>query len=194
MSLLNKKWSICICHYESEERNDSLNNLLENLNKQISQNNLTEEIEILVESDSGYLSVGSKRNKLIDRCSGEYISFIDDDDDVSENYISSIYENMNGISEIIFIKITHLIDDVFNRIIIPSKYIESVFGNMYFTKNYYHLCPHKLEIAKKVYFLEISFMEDIEYSTRLDMIINNSISIEKPLYIYLDRPSKSLTR
>jgi glycosyltransferase involved in cell wall biosynthesis len=189
-----KKWSICICHYESEERNSSLKNLLENLNKQIEENNLSEQIEILIETDNGDITVGSKRNKLIDKCSGEYISFIDDDDQVSENYIKSIYQKMDGITEIIFIKINHLIDDEFNRVIIPSKFIESIFDNMYFTKNYYHLCPHKVELAKQVYFPEISFMEDIQYSVNLDTLLNHTQSIEQPLYFYLDAPSKSLTR
>jgi glycosyltransferase involved in cell wall biosynthesis len=194
MISLYKKWSICICHYESDDRIKSLKILTDNLLKQINENNLSEQIEVLIETDTGNLSVGQKRNILIDKSSGEYVSFIDDDDNVSEDYIKTIYEKLNSLLDIVFIKINHIVNDEFNRIIIPSKYIESVFGNMYFTKNYYHLCPHKLELAKQIYFPKISFMEDIEYSTRLDMIINNSISIEQPLYHYLDRPSKSLTR
>ncbi len=46
--------------------------------------------EVLCNVDSGENSSGKKRNELTAAASGEYIAFIDDDDDVSDDYVASI--------------------------------------------------------------------------------------------------------
>ena len=47
-------------------------------------------VEILGLLDNQTLTVGSKRNKLLDIATGDYITFIDDDDRVTSDYISEI--------------------------------------------------------------------------------------------------------
>lgn len=46
--------------------------------------------EVLVTVDSGEHSSGKKRNRLVQSAAGEYIAFIDDDDEVSKDYVSSL--------------------------------------------------------------------------------------------------------
>lgn len=46
--------------------------------------------EVLCNVDSGENSSGKKRNELTAAASGEYIAFVDDDDDVSDDYVKSI--------------------------------------------------------------------------------------------------------
>ena len=45
--------------------------------------------EILWESDNGELTLGQKRNVLMDRCVGKYHCFIDDDDVLAPDYLKS---------------------------------------------------------------------------------------------------------
>ena len=45
--------------------------------------------EVLWESDTGELTLGQKRNVLMDRCSGKYHCFIDDDDVLAPDYLKS---------------------------------------------------------------------------------------------------------
>lgn len=52
------------------------------------------DIEFLYEADDGELSSGQKRFNLTHRARGEYISFVDDDDDLSRDYVNSIYSEM----------------------------------------------------------------------------------------------------
>ncbi len=47
-------------------------------------------VEMLFEKDNKEISVGAKAQKLIERASGMFVCFIDDDDDVPEYYISKI--------------------------------------------------------------------------------------------------------
>lgn len=64
-----------------------LERLLEQLENQVENFNVDKEVEILVLKDNRELSIGEKRNRLIDLASGEYLAYVDDDDGVSDNYI-----------------------------------------------------------------------------------------------------------
>ena len=44
--------------------------------------------------DNKRRSVGSKRNCLLDSAHGEYVSFIDDDDEVATDYVDKILRNI----------------------------------------------------------------------------------------------------
>lgn len=81
------KLSVLICTLPN--RIQFLNKLLEILSPQ-----MTDEVELIYLGDNKKISVGEKRNKLIAIANGEYISFIDDDDIVAEDYVQEI---LNGI-------------------------------------------------------------------------------------------------
>lgn len=49
------------------------------------------DVEFLTFIDNGELTSGKKRNLLIDNSSGDYICFIDDDDEVNNNYVYKMY-------------------------------------------------------------------------------------------------------
>lgn len=70
-------------------RKHLLKRLLHELSKQFHDNKLEAfvDYEILIQSDEDK-SIGEKRNNLLQRARGEYIAFIDDDDMISETYIS----------------------------------------------------------------------------------------------------------
>jgi glycosyltransferase involved in cell wall biosynthesis len=189
-----KRWSICICHVNNPKRSKSLDLLLSELNRQVRESGFQEDIEILVEADNGELTVGKKRNHLIEKSAGEYICFIDDDDFIHPNYVEEIFEHLNGGTDMVFFQIKHLLNGEYHRTIIPSQHIESTIDSIIFTKNYFHLCPHKTEYAEKVEFLNVNFMEDIDYSQKMSKYLYFYKSIDKHLYIYNDVPSESLTR
>lgn len=44
-------------------------------------------VEVLWESDNGELTLGQKRNILMDRCNGKYHCFVDDDDVLAPDYL-----------------------------------------------------------------------------------------------------------
>ena len=86
MSIL---WTIGILHLP--KRKQSYDALIVELNKQITASNAQDIVEIITETDEGNLSVGTKRNKVLDRANGEYVCFIDDDDMVTPIYVSKIF-------------------------------------------------------------------------------------------------------
>lgn len=48
------------------------------------------EVEILWEQDNKEISIGAKRQRLLERARGRFVAFIDDDDRVSDNYVKRI--------------------------------------------------------------------------------------------------------
>src|SRR4051794_17308832 len=47
-------------------------------------------VEILYGKDDKQLSIGEKRNIMLNNCNGKYCVFIDDDDDVSPTYVPKV--------------------------------------------------------------------------------------------------------
>jgi hypothetical protein len=187
--------SILICSVETEERQEKLKKLIYELHRQISKNYAEEIVEIIVDTDNMNKSVGKKRNDLIEKSQGEFICFIDDDDFVSENYLSIILYHLNSGIDILLIGIDHIKNGVNEIKILPSLYIDNLITNeAVFRTNHFHLCPHKKSIAKNVLFECINFAEDMLYSQNMVRHINNSFLISEPIYIYFDNLEKSLTR
>jgi glycosyltransferase involved in cell wall biosynthesis len=52
------------------------------------------DVELLYLLDNRRRPVGAKRNALLDMARGEYVSFIDDDDDVAADYVRRIYATL----------------------------------------------------------------------------------------------------
>ena len=187
--------SILICSVETEERQSKLKKLIAELHKQISKNYAEEMVEIIVDTDNMIKSVGQKRNDLIEKAQGEFICFIDDDDFVSENYLSSILCHLNSGIDILLITIQHIENGVNKPKIIPSLFIDNLnTGEAVLKTNHFHLCPHKKSIARNVLFECVNFAEDMLYSQKMVKHINSSYLINEPLYIYFDNLEKSLTR
>lgn len=187
--------SILICSVDIEERQIKLKKLISELHRQISKNYAEEIVEIIVDTDNMNKSVGKKRNDLIEKSKGEFICFIDDDDFVSENYLSTILYHLNSGIDILLIGIKHIKNDVNQIKILPSLYIDNLnTGEAVFKTNHFHLCPHKKSIARNVLFECVNFAEDMLYSQKMVKHINNSYLISEPIYIYFDNLEKSLTR
>jgi len=82
--------SILICSLTS--RATLLSRVMRQLNSQIAAGKRQSTVEVLPYIDGGELTVGAKRNALLDRAGGEWVCFIDDDDYVSDSYVQLITE------------------------------------------------------------------------------------------------------
>ncbi len=80
-------WSILICGIP--ERYHSVQPLLYSL-LEAQAISRRPDVELLYFMDNKRRTVGAKRNALLSMAIGEYISFIDDDDEVAPNYVDKI--------------------------------------------------------------------------------------------------------
>ena len=173
------KLSILICTLPSRVR--SLVRLLYGLEKQIG--NLP--VEVLFLGDNKKMSVGEKRNKLLSMATGKYVTFIDDDDRISDDYVESI------------LSVAHINSDVITfdvEISENGSEYKKVKYDMQFEcdknfQNHYERIPNHLMAVKREFtlqagFPETSFAEDAEYAKRLKPLLATQQSIDKTLYYY----------
>lgn len=185
-------FSILICSIE--ERKEFLDRLLNDLQLQL--NNLdpsdSSQIEILTEIDNRELTIGKKRNKLLDKATGEYIAFIDDDDLVSSDYISLILNALETKPDVVGMHLLHFNDGILGGLTYHSldyshwyEKKDEVIRLMRYYRNPNHLNPVKREHALEARFPEISMGEDKIYSRDIHAYLVSEVYIKEPIYYYL---------
>jgi glycosyltransferase involved in cell wall biosynthesis len=85
---------LSICIPTVPPRENYLNRLLSEIQKQIIKYDLYDKVEILIFKDNFESSVGSKRNRLIEESSGKFCVIIDDDDMISNDYCKLITDEI----------------------------------------------------------------------------------------------------
>ena len=93
------KLSILICSLE--KRHLQLQSLLEEIQTQILLCDATTIVEVITEVDNKQITTGAKRNNLLNKASGKYICFIDDDDHISNDYLRLILEAIESDADCI---------------------------------------------------------------------------------------------
>jgi glycosyltransferase involved in cell wall biosynthesis len=179
-----KKLSILVPTLES--RANLLARLLSILSPQ-----LTDAVEVLTELDDGTRSIGDKRNALLERASGEYICFVDDDDIVSSDYVDRILKATTSRPDCVGMHLLHFQDGVLIGFTYHSiRYkgwhqgVDESTGYVRFYRNPNHLNPVRREHALRCRFPEISFGEDRVYSFKLRKLLATEEYIFEPIYYY----------
>jgi len=180
-----KRLSILIC--SMGKRKKLLDRLLECLKPQI-----TKDVEIVIDTDDGELTIGAKRNGLLESSKGDYVAFIDDDDLVSDDYVSKILTATQSNPD----------SCAFESVItVDGKIPKPVYCSMKYTKwidepnAYYrspqHLSPIKRDIALQVKYPDTSMFEDRVYSEGIVKLIKSEVEIKGTIYYYDYIPKKS---
>ena len=143
------------------------------------------DVEIIYLIDNKTMMLGDKRNLMVDMAKGEYIAFVDCDDRISADYISSLLEGIkSGADSIVFLASVSLNGN-------PPKICRysKDYPNDYNTANEYHRLPNhipciKKEVSKKVSFPSLKRAEDAGYAKLLKPYLKTEHKIEKVLYYY----------
>lgn len=195
------KLSILICSLES--RRNELTRLLFSLVRQLPdiENSHSRpyegcmiytysfpDVEIIVATDNKQHSTGAKRNLLLHLAKGQYISFIDDDDEVYKCYIEEILKGVERQCDCMAINgimTTDGKDEIKWKLAkdYPNKTIYEN-GKRIYVRTTNHLSPVRRELALKAMFPNISNAEDKAYSEKLNQFLITEYIIEPPMYHY----------
>jgi glycosyltransferase involved in cell wall biosynthesis len=166
-------------------RIDGYTRLIKKLNQQIIQNNLTDKIQIISFCDTKDVTVGVKRNWLLEKSNSKYVCFLDDDDDISNNYIKSLYEaTLQGADCVTFLG-EHHDNGKITDFSISTMHSRNYNDTNCFYRLPNHLCPVKREIAIACMFTDKNFGEDSDYAEKINRVIKNEFHIKEKLYFYL---------
>ena len=175
-------------------RIDSYSNLIRTLNQQVIENNLLDKVQILSLCDTKEISVGEKRNILLNKSIGRYVCFIDDDDLIATDYLIKIISAISSNADVI----TFCGEYIENGQTTPFSISTIHRGNYNHPNIFYrlpnHLCPVKREIAVSCLFTDKNYGEDSDYADRINQHIKNEFHIQDKLYFYMYDSTNSQTK
>lgn len=75
-------------------RIEKFNAMVHKIMKQVEDNELTSHIEIISHFDNKSVGLSKKRTDMLRNANGDFVTFLDDDDDISDDYIKLIYDSI----------------------------------------------------------------------------------------------------
>lgn len=183
------KWSILICSLDS--RDSMLNQLFEVLKGQIYGAEANVEVIALITDEKP--SIGEKRNWLLAEARGEYISFFDDDDKPSSDYVYSIYEALKENPDVVTFNGDYKFrneKELIWRLRLGAKR-ETVYTTLKRVDSYIappnHIAVTKKSIVDKYKFQEINLGEDTDWADQIakDGVLKTEVYLDKILYHYV---------
>lgn len=177
--------SILICSLESREK--ELASLLNELNSQTAfkYEGIVETIAMV---DNRQKSTGAKRQRLLEQAKGEYIVFIDDDDEVPYYYVEEMLKACHSGCDCVAIHgimTTDGKDEIRWRL---SKDYDNITihpqGRPLYLRKTNHITAVKREHALKAGFPDKSNAEDKAYSEAVNKYLKTEYTIDKPMYHY----------
>lgn len=173
--------TICVCSV-LERSNTFLPNILKQLEEQLNY----DDVEILILIDNKKTALGTKRNDMVTLAQGKYVTFIDDDDDIKNNYIDTL---RTACYEYDVDVINFDVDVTINDEPIKKCHYSLKYGFDYNTNTEYFRIPNHIMCVKKDLIEEVKFKpiirgEDADYSKRLLPKLKTEKNLNIVLYHY----------
>lgn len=144
-----------------------------------------ERVEIMVLTDNKQLMLGAKRNHMVDIAQGKYVVFVDDDDRVSDDYLSELLRATDSGAECIAFTAMVSLNGESPK---PCYYSKDNMADFNKPNAYYripnHICCVRKDISVKSSFPNIKYGEDAGYSKVLLPHLKSEHKIDKVLYFY----------
>lgn len=176
--------SILVC--TTPTRKDLFNRFINAITSQLNY-----KVELLVESDDGSMTIGHKRNILLDKAKGNYICYFDDDDLPSDDYVEKILTAIKSDPDCCSLEGLYTVNGenpTLFRHSLDYKQWETVNEN---GETIYHRSPNHLNAIKRTLASKVRFNdslsngEDKDFSCRLLPYLKTESKINGIIYNYL---------
>lgn len=156
---------------------------------------LTDNVEVIIAVDNKKRTVGEKRNDLLNQSQGRYVVFIDDDDMITSDYVSSITNGIKEGTDVVVFGAKRYVNESFDK---DVKY-GIQFRKDSEDQNYYYRIPNHLmcfkrDLAIQVAYPYTNFGEDAEWAKNIFYKIKTQNDVGKVLYYYYFSPETTETQ
>lgn len=156
-------WSVLIATIPGREA--SLQSLLQSIREKVARLAPELRVEYCIKFDNREMSIGLKREHLLQNAQGKYTSFVDDDDAITDAYIEDLVATIRGNYPVMRIR-GQIADYTFTHSL--SNPLDGVMAqNGVFVRPPNHLNPMLADIAKLIHFKDATYGEDLEWTLRL---------------------------
>lgn len=150
------------------------------------------EAEIIVIRDERKMTIGKKRQMLLELAHGAFVVFFDDDDIPSDKYIPTILDAIKAHQDVDCLGIYGVMTTNgtnrqywANRLGYEWRHDPNrVLGMYHYTRNITHFNPVRRTSALAAGFPDISFGEDKIYSDKLNKMLKKEFFIDEQLFHY----------
>ena len=194
------KLSILICAVFERDFSRLVANLMNQIDRQINDQG----VEILVLSDNRKRSTGRKRQALLNAAQGDYVTFIDDDDDVSSDYLAEVLmATKSNADVIVFNSEAQLLGYGFGEnpyIVRCGIEYENQESRMEgdrrvdITRKPWHWCIWKTALAQTASFADTCVDDDWQWLRQLMPKIKTQHRIDRVLHFYQFNCKTSLAK
>ncbi len=171
-------------------REQQFKKLHDKLTAQLFNQGIWNEIEIISECDDRTMSIGNKRQLLLERSYGIFVVFIDDDDEITDDYCITLWRSIKdnpNIDSIGFLQ-KCILDGVIKTSCLSNRFNrwgENIDG-FNFVRTPFFPTPILRDICMEIRYADLRYGEDFDFSVRLKQsgLIKNELFINRIMYIY----------
>lgn len=169
------------------ERNEKFTKLLKFIDKHI-----LPDVEVIAYWNNGEVTIGEIRQALVTNAKGEYVVFIDDDDQIPDFYFKEILTALKkDVDYVGFQMQAYNRDDKLKPTYHSLRYSNWFEDEKGFYRDISHINPIRRSLANKVSFGK-EHPEDERWAVSLRPHINTEFYIDKIMYEYLHDPVTSV--
>jgi len=161
-------------------RETKLARLIASLDPQIAARG---DIELLVLRDSRSLTIGEKRNRMVAIARGEYVAFVDDDDGVAPDYVSTIAAGLGAKPDVLCFEVVVNGHGPTKTCYYGLSLTDNNLPDCYQRKPN-HIMVWRREIAVSVPFPALRTGEDTAWANEVCSRASKEVRIPRPLYSY----------
>lgn len=160
-------------------------------------------VEVRTLLDQKRLTVGAKRDRLLRESRGKFICFLDDDDEIENDYVRSLLAAIRGSPQadcVVYEGAYYVDGEAAGRFDFDLQYQSYRNLDGFFERTPNHLCPVRRELALRAGFGDLRRGEDTLYARRLRPMLRTQAACldgagkKKVLYHYRYSPSATETQ
>jgi glycosyltransferase involved in cell wall biosynthesis len=162
------------------KRVDLIYDIVKNLEKQAEGLS----VDIMYLGDNQSMSVGKKRNVMINAADGLYVCFIDDDDPIHPEFVKKIYEGTKTGVDVVNYMVEYSDGTITRPVKYSLKYKRDQNTETEFLRIPNHLMAVKKKHAINAGYRDLIWGEDADYAKRLLPYLKTEHNINEILYWY----------
>lgn len=143
------------------------------------------DVEHLCLCDNRARSIGAKRQALVDISRGDYIAFVDDDDDIASDYVSELLDAIETGADVITFRQRAIYNGLESEVVFGINNQDGPFTPAGITTRApWHVCAWKRSTIAGCLFAESNWGEDIAWCLQARQRVKTGYHIDKVLHTY----------
>ncbi len=144
-------------------------------------------VEVIIACDAKEISIGRKRQNLLEQATGDYVAYVDDDDWLAPDYVDRILTALATSPDCVGFLISCTTNGgrpvMAKASMCYKQWGEGQDGYAH-TRSCYHKTPHRRSIGLAVGFPDLRFGEDRPYSAGLMKHVKTEVFVDAVCYHY----------